>query len=221
MAQTNVSALIQGVYLFELRVTDNNGAVGRDTIQVTVNAANLVPVALAGEDQVVILPASSSILSGTGIDTDGSIAAYQWTKVSGPDTFEIVSPSQPTTVILNLVKGTYQFVLTVTDNKGATATDTVLVTVKPSDNTAEINVSIYPNPAVSNTILLIEAPTKGTQTLIRIYTRAGALVYQNQVQRDVNQFTLPIDVSTFQAGMYLVYVNIDPNTTRVVKLIKQ
>ncbi len=221
LAQTNVSALIQGVYLFELRVTDNNGAVGRDTIQVTVNAANLVPVALAGEDQVVILPASSSILSGTGIDTDGSIAAYQWTKVSGPDTFEIVSPSQPTTVILNLVKGTYQFVLTVTDNKGATATDTVLVTVKPSDNTAEINVSIYPNPAVSNTILLIEAPTKGTQTLIRIYTRAGALVYQNQVQRDVNQFTLPIDVSTFQAGMYLVYVNIDPNTTRVVKLIKQ
>ena len=32
---TDVSGLVQGIYKFELKVTDNYGAVGRDTIQVT------------------------------------------------------------------------------------------------------------------------------------------------------------------------------------------
>jgi hypothetical protein len=40
---TDVSGLEQGVYEFELRVTDNNGAIGRDTVKVTVNAAANTP----------------------------------------------------------------------------------------------------------------------------------------------------------------------------------
>src|ERR1035437_3067716 len=38
-ASTSVTGLVQGVYKFELKVTDNNGAAGKDTMQVTVNAA--------------------------------------------------------------------------------------------------------------------------------------------------------------------------------------
>ena len=34
---TDVTGLVQGIYQFELKVTDNNGAVGKDTMQVTVN----------------------------------------------------------------------------------------------------------------------------------------------------------------------------------------
>ena len=38
------SNLVQGIYQFELKVTDNNGATGLDTVQITVNAAgNLLP----------------------------------------------------------------------------------------------------------------------------------------------------------------------------------
>ena len=33
-ATTTVTGMVQGVYSFELRVTDNNGAFGRDTMQV-------------------------------------------------------------------------------------------------------------------------------------------------------------------------------------------
>lgn len=49
-AATSVTGLTQGVYQFELRVTDNGGAFGRDTVQVTVNpaASNIPPVANAG-----------------------------------------------------------------------------------------------------------------------------------------------------------------------------
>ncbi len=39
-AATAVTALIQGVYQFQLKVTDNNGASGLDTVQVTVNAVS-------------------------------------------------------------------------------------------------------------------------------------------------------------------------------------
>jgi hypothetical protein len=43
-ATTTVTSLMQGVYMFELKVTDNAGATGRDTVQVTVSAAVVVPV---------------------------------------------------------------------------------------------------------------------------------------------------------------------------------
>ena len=50
---TDVNNLVKGVYKFQLRVTDNNGATGTDIIQITVNAAtNQPPVANAGPDQV-------------------------------------------------------------------------------------------------------------------------------------------------------------------------
>lgn len=129
-----VSGLIQGVYQYELRVTDNKGAYGRDTVMVTVNPANRPPVANAGTNQSITLPVNSVTVSGSGNDPDGSIVSYEWTKVSGPDQYNIVSGSQAVTVIDNLVKGTYQFQLTVTDNDGATASDIVVVTVNENAN---------------------------------------------------------------------------------------
>src|SRR4029079_2018924 len=84
-AATTVTAMVQGTYKFELKVTDNNGAVGKDTIQVIVNAApNVAPTANAGPDQTITLPTNSVSLSGSGTDPDGSISSYSWTKISGP-----------------------------------------------------------------------------------------------------------------------------------------
>ena len=80
---TNLSA---GTYQFELTVTDNKGAIAKDTVQVTVNeAANIPPTADAGNDQTITLPTNSVNLNGTGADEDGTIASYQWTKISGPN----------------------------------------------------------------------------------------------------------------------------------------
>ena len=38
-AITSVTGLVQGIYLFELKVTDNTGATAIDVMQVTVNPA--------------------------------------------------------------------------------------------------------------------------------------------------------------------------------------
>ncbi len=135
-SSTDIDGLAQGVYLFELRVTDNNGARGRDTVQVTVNPApNVPPVAYAGADQIITLPANSVSLTGSGTDADGTIVSYQWTKISGPSSYTIINPTSPVTDAWGLTQGVYQFVLTITDNNGATGSDTVQVTVLQFVNT--------------------------------------------------------------------------------------
>jgi parallel beta-helix repeat protein len=136
-AQTTINNLVQGTYSFELRVTDNAGAIGRDTVVVTVNPApNQAPTANAGTNQTITLPTNSVTLTGSGNDADGTIASFQWSRIAGPTSFTIVSPSSAQTIINNLVQGTYSFELRVTDNAGAIGRDTVFVTVNPAPNQA-------------------------------------------------------------------------------------
>ena len=74
--------LVQGVYVFRLTVTDNDGATAFDDVQVTVNpaAVNSPPVADAGPNVSITLPINSTNLIGSGTDVDGSIVSYMWTK---------------------------------------------------------------------------------------------------------------------------------------------
>ncbi len=131
-AATTATGLVQGVYGFELRVTDNSGAIDRDTMQVTVNAAvpvNQAPTANAGQDANITLPTNTAALSGSGTDADGSITAYQWTKIAGPAAGTISNATAAATSATGLVQGVYGFELQVTDNSGAIDRDTVQVTV--------------------------------------------------------------------------------------------
>ena len=134
-ATTDITSLVQGTYQFELKVTDNLGAVGKDTVQVTVGGApNQSPIANAGLDVNVTLPTNNLTLTGSGVDLDGTIAVYQWSEVSGPSQYAILSPTQSSTLVNNLVAGIYQFQLMVTDNLGATSVDVVQVTVNTAPN---------------------------------------------------------------------------------------
>ena len=44
--QTQVTNLAQGIYQFELKVTDAGGLFSKDTMQVTVNADTIITLAL-------------------------------------------------------------------------------------------------------------------------------------------------------------------------------
>ncbi len=152
-ATTALTALVAGTYKFELKVTDNGGAVGRDTMQLTVNSAttNTPPVANAGVDQTIVLPTSAVTLTGTGTDANGTIATYAWTKASGPTAGTITNAAAASTTVTGLVQGTYKFALKVTDNGGATATDTVQVIVNPTAAATKIiRVNIYGGTTIYN-----------------------------------------------------------------------
>jgi len=87
------------------------------------------PVANAGNDQNIQLPASSFTLSGSGTTPQGSIANYTWTRVSGPDNPLINNASSATTSVSGFSAGTYVFQLEVTNDAGLSATDEVSITV--------------------------------------------------------------------------------------------
>lgn len=134
-ATATVSGLVAGVYTFRLRATDNDGASANDDMTVTVYAeavANEAPVAGAGSNRTITLPTNSAALSGTGTDSDGTIASYRWTQVSGPSTALINPVTAASTTVSGLVAGTYVFRLTVTDNDGASDSDETTVVVNPA-----------------------------------------------------------------------------------------
>jgi hypothetical protein len=132
-ATTSLTNLVQGVYNFELTVTDNNGAASKDSVQVTVYAAlNKAPAANAGADKSITLPANSLTLNGSGTDADGTISSFGWTKIAGPSGGTIVNAGAATTAITSLAKGIYKYMLTVKDNNGLSGTDTIQITVNPT-----------------------------------------------------------------------------------------
>lgn len=117
---------------------------------VTSNPVNKPPSANAGLDQTITLPTNSVTLIGSGVDSDGSIVSYQWTKISGPTQFTISSPNSATTSINNLAQGQYGFQLKVTDNGGLIGTDVVLVNVILLDTTTKKN-NYYSSPNATGT----------------------------------------------------------------------
>jgi dienelactone hydrolase len=123
------SQLTQGTYVFRLTVKDNLGASKSDDVQVTVKPSlNVAPVANAGSDQTISLPTNSISITGSGTDSDGTIASYAWTKISGGNA-TITGESTATLNASALVAGNYVFRLTVKDNGGTTASDDVSVFV--------------------------------------------------------------------------------------------
>lgn len=134
---TGVNGLTEGIYIYELTVTDDGGGTSSGRVTVTVQGAGAVnknPVARAGTDIAITLPESEVELDGSASDDpDGSIATFAWRKVSGPAA-SIASAASAKTAVTGLVAGEYIFELKVTDNKGATATDEIKVTVTGAAN---------------------------------------------------------------------------------------
>lgn len=152
-------------YLGVLEITETSGS---GVIQ------NNPPTANAGIDQTITLPTSSVTLAGTGTDTDGTIASYTWSKVSG-GAATITNAASQNTSVTGLAQGSYTFRLTVTDNAGATATDDMLVTVNGAANvpptvslTTPANNATFTAPA-SITISASASDSDGTISKVEFY----------------------------------------------------
>ena len=100
------------------------------------------PVADAGSNRLVKLPASTTTLDASGSsDPQGGTLSYQWTQVYGPSILNISSPSAANPGISGLVEGVYLVELEV-NNGSRTDRDEVYIISSTSDNHPP-QVSVY------------------------------------------------------------------------------
>jgi predicted esterase/uncharacterized protein (DUF2141 family) len=235
---TSLTGLAAGTYNFRVQVTDNNGATATDDIQVVVNSntatANQLPVANAGPDVTITLPANSSVLDATrSYDPDGSISYYGWSRLSGPTSYSIANPWGRTTALTNLAQGTYSFLLVVTDNKGDIHKDTVKYTVnaattatlqnQTTNNTglpalipanannlaATFNqkegLIVYPNPAIHQLNVLYQGTASGKIGLV-ITDAAGRTMLRQELLKEQNTINRTVNIANLKPGMYYVEI---------------
>lgn len=139
-SKTRISRLVAGTYVFRLTVTDNKGGVDTDDVTITMTTSetttsttsgNQAPIARTSNNKTIPLSWNymPTVYGTTSTDADGWIAAFRWTKVSGPSSYLIETPTAGKTRLSRLVAGTYVFRVTVTDNKGATDSDDITITM--------------------------------------------------------------------------------------------
>jgi hypothetical protein len=219
---TAVNSLVAGTYIFRLEVKDSKGVMATDDVTVTVNAAgNQGPTANAGADITITLPVNSTTLNGAASkDPDGTIAFYKWTKVSGPGQFIMGNASAATTSLSNLVAGVYVFSLEVKDSKGATATDTVTVTVNENiaDSTApeQIKITVGPNPTTTEFKVQVTTVLDGWM-IVKFYNNLNHKMAEYKYVR--SGFTVNIG-KDWRPGTYYIVVERGPVRARtsMVKL---
>jgi len=126
-----------GTFTAAVRVSDGAGGVVVSIATVTVGGGttNVPPVADAGADRMILdddLDGSVDVtLDGSGsCDSDGTVVAWVWREGG-----TIIATGETATVALAV--GTHTIVLTVTDDRGATGTDTLVVVVRPRDDDAD------------------------------------------------------------------------------------
>jgi hypothetical protein len=208
-----VSSLVAGVYNFQLEVTDNNGLSATAQTKVIVIAAiSQPPVANAGADQNITLPLDSVTLKGTGSQNpNGTIVSYSWTQISGPSAASINSAASVTTLVRSLAQGNYIFKLTVTDNSGLSASDTMTVTVNPAPHQPPVA-----NAGISQTITLPanSATLNGTGSTDpdgTIVSYAWSQVSGPSVSTFTNGNTATASVSALTAGTYIFQLLVTDN----------
>jgi ribosomal protein L14 len=223
----SVSSLVVGTYTFQLLVADNDGATNTDQVTVTVLAAvskvNLTPVAKAGSDTTIYLPANSFQLDATAsYDPDGNIANYQWQEISGPNTASASSLFGSQVDIGNLEAGDYQFQVTVTDNDGSKSTATVKIIVVDnlSASKGADQLILYPNPAHDVITGKLTSSINGT-VKVNVYDMNGRLVFVDQTVKSAEVFQKTYDISMMAPGTYTVQIIIASKKTMVTKIIKQ
>ncbi len=139
-----------GVLTFEVTVTDIGGLQNTDTCIVNVTWVDLPPTADAGLDQIVNEGTTVTLDASNSTDPDDGIASYQWTQTAGTSvTLSGTTAVQSTfTAYVGPDGESLTFQLTVKDNYGLSATDSVAIEVSdlaiPGNNPPDAPVATDP-----------------------------------------------------------------------------
>ncbi|XP_077404359.1 dyslexia-associated protein KIAA0319-like protein [Vanacampus margaritifer] len=126
-----LSAMQEGDYTFQLTVTDSAGQQATAYVTVIVQPENnKPPKADAGPEKELTLPVDRTMLDGSKSSDDQKIVTYHWKQTKGPDGVKIEKADSAVATVTGLEVGTYEFTLTVTDERKLESSDTVTVIVR-------------------------------------------------------------------------------------------
>ena len=121
------SSTVIGQHTLTLQVTDDDGASASDLVIITViQLPNTPPAVDAGADLSVDENERLSI-TGSAVDSDGEIISYQW-----KEGITLLAERAAFTHSFSQA-GSHTLTLSATDNSGATASDTMMVTVRANE----------------------------------------------------------------------------------------
>jgi gliding motility-associated-like protein len=202
--------LIEGIYIFSLTVTDDDGATFTDEVRVDMfnSSVNLPPLADAGSDVTVTLPTSSITLTGVATDEDTAPPGVLWQILSGPDGGTLTNETQPEVTLSNLVEGIYLLRFTVTDAGLLVGTDDVTVIVVPEPLPTDA-------PVVSaGDDVEIQLPQNAVSILASAESPQGLIVSYNweqisgQTATIVRADTATVDLINLVPGAYGLIVTV-------------
>jgi len=168
------------------------GGCPRASDQIVIDDWSRPPLANAGPDLSVVAGDPVVLDANASSDPDGDSLSYRWTQVSGPEV-SLQAANQVQAQFRSPVEGTYEFLLTVTDGRGASAHDAVRVTVTPPPARAILappidgfvvldNNGVWEIPSLEDRVTAsgwppgVQVRVVGTSLLVRIDTgeRIGA-----------------------------------------------
>lgn len=128
--------VLAGSYSFRLVVSDGKDLSTPDVVTIVVGdqpAANVPPVAVAGDDQNVTLNATVSLDGSQSFDPDGGSLTYQWTQIGGAKlSLTGATTNHPSFVASKI--GSFSFKLVVNDGQDSSLPSVVTVTVASGAN---------------------------------------------------------------------------------------
>ena len=177
LANTNLTDLNPGTYIFQWTIT--NGICNASSSTVKVVIAPSPSLSKAGPDQT-LCNVSTTTMSANMPDK----GTGQWAQVSGASS-QITNPGSATTTVTGLLPGTYVYMWSINSGSCAISTSQVTLIVVPTPNTANAGQDQF-LCNVSSTNLAANYATAGVGTWTQVSGPPSTIVSPNSANSSIN-----------------------------------
>ncbi len=226
---TSATGFAEGVYEVVFTVTTSQGVTASDTLTITVSPAlKVIPQVNIGDDISITLPIDKINLISTVTQTlKGD--TYLWGLQQG-NGISFSNPNSLTTSATGFAEGVYEIVFTVTTSQGATASDTLTITILstktstyiPDDNFEKKLIELGYDDVLNNYVL-----TSNIVNIDKLYLNNGINPESSKIsdltgiqdftsleELDISDHNLTsLDISN---NLLLKYLNLSRNTIATI-----
>jgi len=154
-ARPTFTAAVAGDYVAQLIVNDGKVDSAPNSVIVVASAANVQPVASAGDDKNVTVSTLVSLDGTNSTDANFDTLTYQWDWMASPSTAPTLSSAtSPKPTFTPATAGTYVLTLTVSDGKLKSNPDPITINVSAVNSAPVANAGIALTVSNANTLTL-------------------------------------------------------------------